>query len=166
VGIAKSRTLTTSQCSDEQPLLSINDHTLATNASHMPTDTIANEQVVMAVPVNFMAETTYTDSASKRAKESIGRPRVRSRANMTEQQRREFLEADEWAAKVEPRSVICGACSMTILLNQRGGQHGQSGGYYPGPWMKHRRRCQEIKRLNALAMEVTSNPSGVHGLAS
>jgi hypothetical protein len=149
------------QCSNEEPLW-VNNHTPAAGTSHITSEPIVYQQVVTAIPVNQMTEITSTDNDIEGANVNVERPRARGRTNMTENQRREFLEADEWAARVEPRSVTCGACGMTILLDQRRGPYGGRGRYYPGPWMKHRRRCQEIERLDALAMEVTSDLSEAH----
>jgi hypothetical protein len=117
---------------------------------------------VFAIPVNNLTAIEHTEDEIESAEGNVGRHRVRGRTNMTEDDRRRFLEADEWAAEVEPRRVTCGACGLTILLDQRQGPHGRRGRYYPGPWMKHRRRCQEIERLEALAMEVMSDLSRAH----
>jgi hypothetical protein len=159
-GIVEICVFTTPQHSDEEPLW-IDHHMPAAGTSHITSEPLAYNQVVMAVPVSPRTENTTTGHESEGANRSVGRPRAHGRTNMTENERRRFLEEDEWVARVEPGSVTCGACNMTILLDQRRGKYGRRGRYYPGPWMKHRRRCQEIERLDALAMEVTSNlPSG------
>jgi hypothetical protein len=138
------------------------DHTPTAGTSHITSEPIAYTQVVFAIPVNNLTANVNTENGVDNAEGSVGQHRARGRTNMTEDQRRMFLEADEWAAEVEPRRVTCGACGLTILLDQRLGPHGRRGRYYPGPWMKHRRRCQEIERLEALAMEVMSNLSRAH----
>jgi hypothetical protein len=113
---------------------------------------IANRQVVMVIAVHFRTANSNTDSASEWAKGSVGRPRVRGHANMTERQRR---VGDERRAA---------ECHMRCMLHGHSAR--QRARYYPGSWMKHRRRCQEMKRLEALVMEVTSNAFSVHGFAT
>ena len=60
---------------------------------------------------------------------------------MKESLRKAFLERDEWAMEVEPRSVTCGGCRQRLGLDKR------SGTYYASLWLKHRRMCRVIKRL-------------------
>jgi hypothetical protein len=157
----ESSALTMPQCRNEEPLW-IDDHTPTASTSHIVSEPIAYTQVVFAIPVNNLTAITNTEDEIESAKESVGRHCARGRTNMTEDQRRRLLEEDEWTARVEPRRVTCGACGLTILLDQRPGQYGRRGRYYPGPWMKHRRRCQEIERLEALATEVMFDLSRVH----
>jgi hypothetical protein len=162
-GTVESGALTMPQHSDEVPLW-FDDHTPTASTSHIASEPtgIAYTQVVFAIPVNQMTEIIHTENGGESADGNVGRSRAHGRTNMTEDQRRQFLEADEWTARVEPRRVTCRACDMVILLDQRQGQYGRRGRYYPGPWMKHRRRCQEIERLEALAMQVMSNLSRAH----
>ena len=66
---------------------------------------------------------------------------------LNEIERRAKLEADEWAGEVQPTSVKCLACERTIKLDRRST-------YYPGLWIKHRDKCQELKRHLALRLQV------------
>jgi hypothetical protein len=65
---------------------------------------------------------------------------------MTEAARKAFLERDQWARDVEPRSVRCAGCEQTLSLDKR------KGAFYASLWLKHRASCREIKRLKAKNM--------------
>jgi len=71
---------------------------------------------------------------------------AKKRAN--EMERKAKLEADEWATDVQPTSVKCVGCEKEIRLDKRSM-------YYPGLWTKHRGKCPEIKRLEAIRDEVS-----------
>jgi hypothetical protein len=74
----------------------------------------------------------------------------RKKNTMDEEARKRKLEADEWTTDVTPKSVKCRACGRNVSLDKRSR-------YYPGLWLKHRGKCMEIKRLEALTkLEVTS----------
>ncbi|GLB44682.1 hypothetical protein LshimejAT787_1800190 [Lyophyllum shimeji] len=63
------------------------------------------------------------------------------RTNVMEvDERRRQLEADEWAAEVEPKRVLCRGCKRWIKLDGRSL-------YYRGFWDKHRALCRAIKRI-------------------
>ncbi|KAL0954258.1 hypothetical protein HGRIS_005386 [Hohenbuehelia grisea] len=70
------------------------------------------------------------------------KPRTRDRKGklLNEQERKEMLEADEWAKNVQPHSVDCVACNRTFALDTRGR-------YRATNWYKHRGICGEIIRL-------------------
>ncbi|KAF8656066.1 hypothetical protein AX16_002766 [Volvariella volvacea WC 439] len=66
----------------------------------------------------------------------------RKKNMMDERARKEKLENDEWAMKVEAKSVQCKGCKRVVSLDKRSR-------YYPGLWEKHKSKCMEIKRLMA-----------------
>ncbi|KAF9489290.1 hypothetical protein BDN71DRAFT_1456296 [Pleurotus eryngii] len=72
--------------------------------------------------------------------------RNRKKNMMDETERKKKLEEDPWAVEVTPVSVRCGACTRLVSLDKRSR-------YYPGLWLKHREKCMEIKRLEALENE-------------
>ncbi|KAF4593209.1 hypothetical protein EYR38_008921 [Pleurotus pulmonarius] len=72
--------------------------------------------------------------------------RNRKKNMMDETERKKKLEEDPWALEVTPVSVRCGACTRLVSLDKRSR-------YYPGLWLKHREKCMEIKRLEALEHE-------------
>lgn len=72
--------------------------------------------------------------------DDVTRRTERRKNMMGEQERKEKLLSDEWTSNVMPQSVDCGACGKTISLDKRSR-------YYPGLWLKHRGKCQELKRL-------------------
>jgi hypothetical protein len=75
------------------------------------------------------------------AAEASRNPRLsEKKSTMNEHEQKTTLEADKWALNVTPTSVKCVACSQTISLDKRSR-------YYPGLWLKHRRKCIELKRL-------------------
>lgn len=75
---------------------------------------------------------------------------TRKKNMMDEDARRQKLEDDEWTTSVTAKSVKCKACGRTVSLDKRSR-------YYPGLWVKHRGKCMEVKRLEALRkVEVTS----------
>ncbi|KIK39222.1 hypothetical protein CY34DRAFT_14512 [Suillus luteus UH-Slu-Lm8-n1] len=66
-----------------------------------------------------------------------------------EPQRKQELEDDEYAEDIKPKSVKCRGCQHTIKLDDRSM-------YYPELWIRHRKRCQAIHKMEAdkkLAME-------------
>ncbi len=65
---------------------------------------------------------------------------------MDESERKKKLEDDPWALEVTPISVRCGACTRLVSLDKRSR-------FYPGLWLKHREKCMEIKRLEAIEQE-------------
>jgi hypothetical protein len=59
---------------------------------------------------------------------------------MTEKERKDYLEGDNWTGDVTEVSVECRGCQKTISLDKRFT-------YYPGLWIKHRRHCSAIRRF-------------------
>jgi len=55
-------------------------------------------------------------------------------------ERKALLEADPYAYKVRVHWVRCVGCDNDISLDKRSE-------YYPGLWIKHRRKCKEIAKL-------------------
>jgi hypothetical protein len=55
-------------------------------------------------------------------------------------ERKALLEADPYAYKVRVHWVRCRGCDNDISLDKRSE-------YYPGLWIKHRRKCKEIAKL-------------------
>jgi hypothetical protein len=77
------------------------------------------------------------------AAEASSNPRQSGKkSTMNEHERKATLEADKWASNVTPTSVKCVACSQTISLDKRSR-------YYPGLWLKHCKKCADLKRLQA-----------------
>ncbi|KAF7433546.1 hypothetical protein PC9H_005504 [Pleurotus ostreatus] len=72
--------------------------------------------------------------------------RNRKKNMMDESERKKKLEDDPWALEVTPISVRCGACTRLVSLDKRSR-------FYPGLWLKHREKCMEIKRLEAIEQE-------------
>ncbi|KAG2143744.1 uncharacterized protein EDB93DRAFT_1061347, partial [Suillus bovinus] len=58
----------------------------------------------------------------------------------TEAQRKQDLKDDEYTYNVRPISVMCRGCDKEISLDKRSR-------YYPGLWMKHRRKCAKIGKI-------------------
>lgn len=87
----------------------------------VPNDTFMHSQ--------FMSECTYPVSSFHRS----GGVKKRK-----EEQRKEFLDNDEWIAVTDEHSVVCKACKRTVALDNR------SGPYYPGFWVKHRSLCPAV----------------------
>ncbi|PBK58992.1 hypothetical protein ARMSODRAFT_1032924 [Armillaria solidipes] len=54
------------------------------------------------------------------------------------EQRKEFLDNDEWAAVTDVHRVVCKGCEMNVALDSR------NGFYYPGFWVKHRSLCPTV----------------------
>jgi hypothetical protein len=78
----------------------------------------------------------------------------RKRANMmSDAVRKEFLESDQWARHVHPRSVTCRGCCKVISLDRR------TGAFYADRWLKHRSRCRAIKRHKGREIEVSAKLS-------
>jgi hypothetical protein len=76
--------------------------------------------------------------------ETFSNPRPsEKKSTMNEHERKMTLEVDEWASNITPTSVKCVACGQMISLDKRSR-------YYPGLWLKHRRRCTALKRLQAI----------------
>jgi len=71
---------------------------------------------------------------------------------MSEKQRRELLEADEYCTAVTPTTVTCLGCKTTIKLDKRNR-------YYPGLWKKHREKCVSVQALKVRTFlcDVTGN---------
>ncbi|KIK44857.1 hypothetical protein CY34DRAFT_10735 [Suillus luteus UH-Slu-Lm8-n1] len=59
-----------------------------------------------------------------------------------EPQRKQELEDDEYAEDVKPKSVKCRGCQHTIKLDDRSM-------YYPELWIRHRKRCRAIRKMEA-----------------
>lgn len=73
------------------------------------------------------------------------------RKRRTLEQRKLELEQDEYAENITTKSVICGGCHKEISLDKRSD-------YYPGLWLKHRRKCPRIEKL-----EVSKSSAGKQG---
>ena len=56
------------------------------------------------------------------------------------EQRKQQLEQDEYAKNVTTNSVVCAGCNKEISLDKRSK-------YYPGLWLKHRRKCPSLEKL-------------------
>ncbi|KAJ8502757.1 hypothetical protein ONZ45_g11467 [Pleurotus djamor] len=100
-------------------------------------------------PVNFSSSRQEVREGSSSNDEADGDPnskRNRKKNMMDETERRKKLEDDPWALEVTPISVRCGACTRLVSLDKRSR-------YYPGLWLKHREKCMEIKRLEAIEQE-------------
>lgn len=54
------------------------------------------------------------------------------------EQRKEFLDNDEWVAVTDVYRVVCKGCAMNVALDDR------NGFYYPGFWVKHRSLCPKV----------------------
>ncbi|KAK0197608.1 hypothetical protein F5146DRAFT_1116728, partial [Armillaria mellea] len=54
------------------------------------------------------------------------------------QQRKEFLENDQWVMTFGVYHVVCKACDGDVALDKR------NGFYYPGFWVKHRSLCPTV----------------------
>lgn len=54
------------------------------------------------------------------------------------EQRKEFLDNDEWVAVTDVYRVVCKGCAMNVALDNR------NGFYYPGFWVKHRSLCPTV----------------------
>ena len=76
----------------------------------------------------------------------VGKRAAKKLAN--EMKRKAKLEAEEWTTDVQPISVKCVGCENTIRLDKRAK-------YYPGLWTKHRGKCPEIKRIEAIREQVS-----------
>ena len=61
-------------------------------------------------------------------------------------ERKALLEADPYACKVRVHWVRCFGCDNDISLDKRSE-------YYPGLWIKHRRKCKEIAKLREKEIE-------------
>ncbi|KAL0953347.1 hypothetical protein HGRIS_004587 [Hohenbuehelia grisea] len=88
--------------------------------------------------------TTEGTSGTDAEAELSERPRKRQKNTMNESARKKQLEDDPWTEDVTPTSVSCGACHREIRLDKRSR-------FYPGLWNKHRAKCMEIQRLEALS---------------
>jgi hypothetical protein len=66
--------------------------------------------------------------------------RRKSKRNRNEGERKEYLENDEYADDIRPKSVKCRGCGGVICLDNRYK-------YYPGLWDRHRDICRSILRL-------------------
>lgn len=62
------------------------------------------------------------------------------RKRRTLEQRKMELEQDEYAKNITKKSVVCGGCRREISLDKRSD-------YYPGLWLKHKRKCPIIEKL-------------------
>ncbi|KAK0227535.1 hypothetical protein IW262DRAFT_539476 [Armillaria fumosa] len=87
----------------------------------VPNDTLMHSR--------FMSECTYPIPSYHRS----GGVKKRK-----EEQRKEFLDNDEWVAVTDVYSVVCKACEGTVALDNRNGY------YYPGFWVKHRSVCPTV----------------------
>ena len=68
----------------------------------------------------------------------------RKKNMMDKNERKALIENDIWAGKVTAISVGCRGCGKTVSLDKRSV-------YYPGLWIKHRRKCPEIRRFEGRA---------------
>ncbi|KIK39241.1 hypothetical protein CY34DRAFT_14527 [Suillus luteus UH-Slu-Lm8-n1] len=59
-----------------------------------------------------------------------------------ESERKQELEDDEYAEDVKPKSVKCRGCQHTFKLDDRSM-------YYPELWIRHRKRCRAIRKMEA-----------------
>jgi hypothetical protein len=57
-----------------------------------------------------------------------------------EHQRKQELDEDEYTEDVKPKSVKCRGCQQTLKLDKRSR-------YYPGLWLKHRKKCRSIRKM-------------------
>ncbi|TFK67017.1 hypothetical protein BDN72DRAFT_124761 [Pluteus cervinus] len=77
-------------------------------------------------------------------------PTSRKKNMMDERERKKLLENDEWTAAVDTHNVVCKGCGRQVSLDKRSR-------YYPGLWLKHRGKCMEIKRLQAMRGTATTS---------
>ncbi|KAK0471315.1 hypothetical protein IW261DRAFT_1512586 [Armillaria novae-zelandiae] len=75
----------------------------------------------------FMSECTYPTSTC-----------AVKRKNLNRDQRKEFLDNDEWVADTDLHSVVCKGCERNVALD------GRNGHYYLNFWVKHRSRCPTV----------------------
>ncbi|KIK37012.1 hypothetical protein CY34DRAFT_15991 [Suillus luteus UH-Slu-Lm8-n1] len=59
-----------------------------------------------------------------------------------EPERKQGLEEDEYAEDIQPKSVKCRVCKQILKCDNRSR-------YYPGLWIKHRRTCRAIRKMEA-----------------
>lgn len=117
--------------------------------------------------LNYSGEVIQLPKRRRTAANSISDTKRRRRARtgskrknmMKEEDRKAFLERDEWARDVQPRSVTCGGCNKVFSLDKR------KGAYYSGLWLKHRDACRAIRRLRGRHME-TERQEQVNGRAA
>ena len=67
-------------------------------------------------------------------------PTVQGQLRNRKLERKALLEADPYAYKVRVHWIRCRGCDKDISLDKRSE-------YYPGLWIKHRRKCKEITKL-------------------
>jgi len=111
--------------------------------AHMAGTPNYSPHTVIALPPPVAPEQR---SSANPAVESVGspnNPRISSgceRKRRTIEQRKLELEQDEYAKNITTKSVVCGGCRKEISLDKRSK-------YYPGLWLKHRRKCPSIEKL-------------------
>jgi hypothetical protein len=64
----------------------------------------------------------------------------RRKKHKKEHQRKQELEADEYTEDVKPKSVKCRGCQRPLKLDKRSR-------YYPGLWLKHKKKCRGILKM-------------------
>jgi hypothetical protein len=87
---------------------------------------------------NIKTHTNFVD-VSEHSRRTCTSGRNESHGTMSDVAvRKAFLQQDQWAWNVEPRSVTCGGCNQTIMSDKR------MPTYSTGLWLKHRATCRYI----------------------
>ncbi|KAJ7784994.1 hypothetical protein DFH07DRAFT_1054471, partial [Mycena maculata] len=101
------------------------------------------------------AETASCRGATARTKKPGAKKTAR-----TEVERKAVLRDDPWTGLVEFYRVLCRGCGNTIKLDARSR-------YYPGLWLKHRKRCDGVRRGKPLLDAMISwDPKSARGSKS
>jgi hypothetical protein len=117
----------------------INDHALVCKggpyglANPPPQSDIHSAQNVLRPPRPALARGIHGGNSSK----AIAN---RRKQHKKEFQRKQELEDDEYAVDVKPKSVKCRGCQRSLKLDKRSR-------YYPGLWLKHRKKCRDILKM-------------------
>lgn len=134
-----------------------NDIEISTSASHSDEATKVTPHIQSTQNTTQRKRPSLQQLSMQRTLRSHVRPIVARKKNrasgrknmMTEKERKDFLENDDWTGGVTEVTVECKGCSKTISLDKRFT-------YYPGLWIKHRRHCSVIRRFGATEAEKKS----------